>query len=31
VLVFVVIMMALVSLFDWVFGLGVVYVFGNPK
>jgi preprotein translocase subunit SecE len=30
VLVFVVIMMALVSLLDWVFGLGVVWVFGNP-
>jgi preprotein translocase subunit SecE len=31
VLVFVVIMMALVSLFDWIFGLGVVWVFGNPS
>ena len=31
VLVFVVIMMALVSLLDWVFGMGVVWVFGNPK
>ena len=31
VLVFVVIMMAIVSLLDWVFGLGVVWVFGNPK
>ncbi len=31
VLVFVVIMMALVSLFDWVFGLGVVWVFGSSK
>jgi preprotein translocase subunit SecE len=31
VLVFVVIMMALVSLLDWVFGLTVVWVFGNPK
>ncbi|HEY2557422.1 MAG TPA: preprotein translocase subunit SecE [Diaminobutyricibacter sp.] len=31
VLVFVVIMMALVSLLDWVFGLAVVWVFGNPK
>jgi preprotein translocase subunit SecE len=31
VLVFVVIMMALVSLLDWVFGLGVVWVFGHPK
>jgi len=30
VLVFVIIMMALVSLFDWVFGLGVVWAFGNP-
>jgi preprotein translocase subunit SecE len=24
-------MMALVSLLDWIFGLGVVWVFGNPK
>ena len=31
VLVFVIIMMALVSLLDWIFGLGVVWVFGNPK
>jgi preprotein translocase subunit SecE len=31
VLVFVVIMMAIVSLLDWIFGLGVVWVFGNPK
>jgi preprotein translocase subunit SecE len=31
VLVFVVIMMGLVSLLDWVFGLGVVWVFGNPS
>lgn len=31
VLVFVIIMMALVSLLDWVFGLGVVWVFGNPQ
>ena len=31
VLVFVIIMMALVSLLDWVFGMGVVWVFGNPK
>ena len=30
VLVFVVIMMALVSLLDWIFGLGVFWVFGNP-
>jgi preprotein translocase subunit SecE len=30
VLVFVVIMMGIVSLFDWVFGLAVVWVFGNP-
>jgi preprotein translocase subunit SecE len=30
VLVFVIIMMALVSLFDWVFGLGVVWAFGHP-
>jgi preprotein translocase subunit SecE len=30
VLVFVVIMMALVSFLDWVFGLGVVWVFGDP-
>ncbi len=30
VLVFVVIMMALVSLLDWIFGLGLVWVFGNP-
>jgi preprotein translocase subunit SecE len=31
VLVFVIIMMALVSLLDWVFGMGVVWVFGNPQ
>jgi preprotein translocase subunit SecE len=31
VLVFVVIMMGLVSLLDWVFGLAVLWVFGNPK
>ncbi len=31
VLVFVVIMMALVSLLDWIFGLGVFWVFGNPS
>ena len=31
VLVFVVIMMAIVSLLDWAFGLGVVWVFGHPK
>lgn len=31
VLVFVVIMMAIVSLLDWVFSLGVVWVFGHPK
>ena len=31
VLVFVVIMMAIVGLLDWVFGMGVVWVFGNPK
>ncbi len=30
VLVFVVIMMALVSGFDWVFALAVTYVFGTP-
>ena len=30
VLVFVVIMMGLVSLLDWIFGLAVVWVFGNP-
>ena len=30
VLVFVVIMMAIVSAFDWVFGLAVLYVFGTP-
>lgn len=31
VLVFVIIMMALVSLLDWLFGLAVLYVFGSPK
>ena len=31
VLVFVVIMMGLVSLLDWIFGLTVIWVFGNPK
>lgn len=30
VLIFVVIMMALVSLLDWVFALGVTSVFGTP-
>lgn len=30
VLVFVVIMMAIVSAFDWVFALAVAYVFGTP-
>ncbi|AJM78503.1 preprotein translocase subunit SecE [Rathayibacter toxicus] len=30
VLIFVVIMMALVSLLDWVFALAVTYVFGSP-
>jgi preprotein translocase subunit SecE len=30
VLIFVVIMMALVSAFDWVFALAVTYVFGTP-
>jgi preprotein translocase subunit SecE len=30
VLIFVVIMMALVSAFDWVFALVVTYVFGTP-
>ena len=30
VLVFVIIMMAIVSAFDWVFGLAVLYVFGTP-
>ena len=30
VLVFVVIMMIIVSAFDWVFGLVVLYVFGTP-
>jgi preprotein translocase subunit SecE len=30
VLVFVVIMMAIVSAMDWVFGLAVLYVFGTP-
>ena len=30
VLVFVIIMMAIVSAFDWVFGLVVLYVFGTP-
>ncbi|AMB59628.1 preprotein translocase subunit SecE [Microterricola viridarii] len=30
VLVFVVIMMALVSALDWVFALGVTWVFGTP-
>jgi preprotein translocase subunit SecE len=30
VLVFVIIMMALVSALDWLFGLAVVYVFGTP-
>ncbi|SOE01904.1 preprotein translocase subunit SecE [Rathayibacter rathayi NCPPB 2980 = VKM Ac-1601] len=30
VLIFVVIMMALVSLLDWVFALAVTYVFGTP-
>jgi len=30
VLVFVVIMMIIVSAFDWVFGLIVLYVFGTP-
>jgi len=30
VLVFVVIMMGIVSLLDWVFGLAVLYVFGTP-
>ena len=30
VLVFVIIMMALVSLLDWVFALAVTYVFGTP-
>jgi preprotein translocase subunit SecE len=30
VLVFVIIMMALVSAFDWVFALVVTYVFGTP-
>jgi preprotein translocase subunit SecE len=31
VLVFVVIMMAIVSAFDWVFALVVTYVFGTPS
>ena len=31
VLVFVIIMMAVVSAFDWVFGLAVLYVFGTPQ
>ena len=31
VLVFVVIMMGIVSAFDWVFGLAVLYVFGTPQ
>ncbi|WEO77769.1 preprotein translocase subunit SecE [Cryobacterium sp. SO2] len=31
VLIFVVIMMALVSAFDWVFALAVTYVFGTPS
>lgn len=30
VLVFVIIVMALVGLLDWLFGWGVVYVFGKP-
>ncbi|TFB56621.1 preprotein translocase subunit SecE [Cryobacterium sp. TMT1-62] len=30
VLVFVVIMMAIVSAFDWMFALAVTYVFGTP-
>jgi preprotein translocase subunit SecE len=30
VLVFVIIMMAIVSAFDWLFGLVVLYVFGTP-
>jgi preprotein translocase subunit SecE len=30
VLVFVIIMMAIVSAFDWIFGLAVLYVFGTP-
>nr|WP_221244223.1 preprotein translocase subunit SecE [Cryobacterium roopkundense] len=30
VLVFVVIMMAIVSAFDWVFALAVTYMFGTP-
>ena len=30
VLVFVIIMMGIVSAFDWVFGLAVLYVFGTP-
>ncbi|TFB67609.1 MULTISPECIES: preprotein translocase subunit SecE [Cryobacterium] len=30
VLVFVIIMMAIVSAFDWVFGFAVLYVFGTP-
>ncbi|TFD85974.1 preprotein translocase subunit SecE [Cryobacterium serini] len=30
VLVFVIIMMAIVSAFDWVFGFVVLYVFGTP-
>lgn len=30
VLVFVIIMMGIVSAFDWVFGLVVLYVFGTP-
>jgi preprotein translocase subunit SecE len=30
VLVFVIIMMALVSLLDWVFGLAVIWAFGKP-
>ena len=31
VLVFVIIMMAIVGLLDWLFGLLVLYVFGHPK
>ena len=31
VLVFVIIMMGIVSAFDWVFGLAVLYVFGTPQ
>lgn len=31
VLVFVIIMMGLVALLDWIFSFGVLMVFGNPK